>query len=267
MKLIPFLVALVSASLLPACSSMKITPGPNQKVHYFNGVPAVLSVKPKSQVGIKALGSYDPNNSRPAFEFYFINKSKNYVDFGPENIIATDASGKRLKVYTRDELVSQAKSAAAWRNAAVAFSAGMQSAAASMPSTTNYSGGYYGNSTYSGASNYGVYNRYGNQVGSVQGSSYGRGTQSGTMYGSSTTYNPAQAAAANAAISANASNQVGISQQQLAGELQAASAVLGRTTVGPNQIVSGLVVTKKAPTINLKTSVAGDTHDAVFFVK
>lgn len=241
---------------------MQIAPAPNQTVRYVDGSAMVISKMAKTGVGIIGLGAASSNNDRPAFRIIFVNHSNSDVNFGLENIQVTDEHGRPVHIYSREELVRSAKTAALMRAFAIGMSAGAQSFAAAQPSTTTYSGNYYGG--YNGTSNYGVYNRYGENLGSING--YSSGTAYGSVSGSSTTYNPAQAAMANQAIQANEANQLGASQAQLGGEMGEASMELAENTVPPQRSIEGLLITKRARQMNFRVVVEGEVHTASFIV-
>lgn len=249
------ITAIFIAAFLSGCSTMQITPKTGQPVTYVDGAAYVVSGKKNCGISIAGIGAATEKPDRAVFRVLFYNMSKRPIDFGPENITATNENGKLLKIFTREKLIQEAKTAALWRSVAIGLSAGAQSAAANMPSYSTYSGNYYGSSDYS------LYNRNSRYVGS----SYG--THSGSLYGTSTTYNPAQAAIANQAIMANSASMARDSRAAMSDDMAIASMCLARNTVYPKETVSGLLIIKKAKGINITSSAAGDTHTALFTIK
>lgn len=250
-KILPVIIALA----MSGCATMKITPNPGQPVTYIDGAAYVVSGKNNCGISIAGIGAATQKPDRAVFRVVFYNMSKRPINFGPENMTATDESGKLLKIFPRDKLIQEAKTAAMWRAVAIGMSAGAQIAAANQPSYSTYSG------NYSGTSNYDIYNRNSRYLGNAS------GYHSGSLYGSSTTYNPAQAAIANQAILANSSSMAQGSQAALSDDMAIASMCLARNTVYPKETVSGLLIVKKAKAINISSSAAGDTHAASFAVK
>lgn len=250
---------LVGLSLLSlsGCASLKMTPVEGQNVIYESGDPVVVGQSDVGVVAVKGLGQNpsNPQDRRAAFGVTFINHSSRPINFGVENIQATDGKGKRLRVYTAEDLEREARAQAIAAAIAVGLNAGAQSFAAAQPSRSYYNGGY------SGTSNYNVSNRYNQPVGTIA------GRHSGTTYGTATTYNPAQTALANQAIQANTSARMAGIQGDLGASLAFADQILQTTTVFPGQMVSGFVITKRAPCIIVAVDVAGRSQRAVFNVK
>jgi hypothetical protein len=234
---------------------MQITAQPGQNVIYNRGNQVVVSSKKNGLVAIEGLGAAAQNNSRAMFCINYINKTKTPINVGLENITATNEKGQKIKLYSTEELRSEARRAAAIAAFAAGMNAGMQSYAAAQPSYTTYSGGY------SGSSNYNAYNSYGNHIGSLQ------GNQTGNFYGSATTYNPAQAAIANQAIQQNTAMQMGGIQSQLSASLSRSKDVLSLTTVPPGGQLCGLIISKKSAITNFTLNIAEESHSANFTIK
>jgi hypothetical protein len=248
------LVALTG--VLSACAPLQITPAPGQNMVFQQGKACVIPLKQNGQkqgIGVIGTGSYE--GGRAVFTVFFHNQTKSHVNFGLENITATDAKGKPLRIYTPQEITQQIRMQAAMQAMAVGLSAGCQSFAASQPSYTSYSG------SYNGYSNYNAYNAYGRPLGSLQ------GYQNGSIYGSSTTYNPAQVAIANQAIQANAMNQMSMIGNQMQGQLGIANQMLATTTVPPNTQYAGILIVKQSTVTNLKFVFAGQECSASFLEK
>lgn len=244
---------LVISSLFCSCSSIQITPTPGQAVIYENGHGIITSKKPKSFVTVCALGA--DNEGRIVFDLSVANTGKSPVTVGLENVTATTAKGKPLRIYSRDDVERQARTNAAIAAFAVGLNAGAQSYSASQPSTTTYSG------SYAGTSNYRVNNRYGSQIGSVT------GTQYGISSGSSTTYDPARAAVAQQAIQANTVANMGIIQTGLSQRLDGAQSIFASTTLFPGKQYGGRLLTKRGSEIHLQINSGDEVHTADFIVK
>ncbi len=255
MRITPLLAATIIPVLFSACSSMQITAQPGQNVVYNHGHQVIVSSKKSSLVAIEGLGASNQNRGRAVFCITCINRTKSPIDIGLENITAKNEAGRPVRIYSDEDLKREARIAAAMQAMAVGMNAGASAFAAAQPSYTSYSG------SYSGTANYNAYTPYGRPVGSIQ------GYQSGNVYGSATTYNPAQAAIANQAIQQNTAIQMGGIQGQLASSLAQATEVLARTTVPPGATVSGLIIARKSAVTDFTVNLAGENHAANFEVK
>lgn len=242
MRNLLLLCVAIASIALTACSSVQITPQAGQRVIYDHGNAIVVGVKKKGEnagIGMQGLGDY--GGGRIAFGIAFHNKSKSPCDFSLANITATNEKGKKLRIYTGEDLEREARTRAAIAAACIAMGQGAQSFAAAQPSYTTASGGYNGYTPY--------------------------GSYSGSYYGSATTYNPAQQVAANQAIQANTANQLNSVAQGLNQVLGSISQVLSRTTVFPNQQVQGMVIVKKSALTNFKVLANGEEVPFTFLVK
>jgi hypothetical protein len=234
---------------------MQMSPSAGQRVIYNHGNPVIVLAYPEGTVTVEGLGESPMRDGRAAFGVTFDNRSHSSIDFGLENLTATDGAGRPVRIYSARDLEREARTNAMIQALAVGLNSAGQSMAAAQPSYSTYSGSYYGTSRYT------AYNRYNRSIGSLN------GQQSGAFYGSSTTYNPAQTALANQAIQQNASTQMGGIQGRLAQSIAFTSQVLARTTVSPNSSVSGLVITKRASRVNLLIEVGGSSQTATFEIK
>ena len=255
MRVILLLAVASISALFSACSSMQITAQPGQNVVFNHGHQVVVSSKKSSLVAVEGLGASNQNRGRAVFCITCINRTKSPIDIGLENITAKNAAGRPVRIYSDEDLKREARIAATMQAIAVGMNAGASAFAASQPSYTSYSG------SYSGTANYNAYTPYGRPVGSIQ------GYQSGNVYGSATTYNPAQAAIANQAIQQNTAMQMGGIQGQLASSLAQATDVLARTTVPPGGTISGLIIARKSAVTDFTVNLAGEGHSANFEVK
>ena len=251
-----FIPLIAVAGMLTACAQLQITPAPGQNMVFQQGKACVIPLKQngeKQGIGVIGAGSYE--GGRAVFTVLFHNHTKSPINFGLENITATDAKGRPLRIYTPQEITRQIRTQAAIAAMAVGLSAGCQSFAASQPSYTTYSG------SYNGYSNYNAYSAYGRPIGSLQ------GYQNGTVYGTATTYNPAQAAISNQAIQANTMNQMNMIGNNMQGQLGIANQMLATTTVPPNAQYVGIIIVKQSPVTNFKFSFAGQECTASFLEK
>jgi hypothetical protein len=239
--------------MLCSCASTQITPKPGQTLFYHNGDGIVLSEKKQSTVAVRAAGT--DSDGRVQLEVVVSNKSRAPFNVGLEHISATSDAGHPLRIYSLADLEKQARTRAAMAAFAVGINAGAQSFAASQPTTTYTSGGYYGTSQYN------VSNPQGRPLGTVTGS------QLGSVYGNSTTFDPARTVMAQQAIQANAMSSAGAIQSGLAQSLQAAREIFALSTVFPGRSYAGLVVIKKAREIHLRVAAGSEIHSAAFTVK
>lgn len=238
------------------CSQLQISPAPDQNTIYKQGQGCVIPLNKKGEkvgIGVVGVGAYP--GGRATFIVYFHNHTKNSINFGLENILATDQTNKRIRIFTPQEITRQIRMQAIAQAMAIGLSAGCQSFAASQSSYTTYSGSYSGNA------NYNAYNSYGHPMGSLQ--SYQNGSVNGTV----TTYNPAQAAMANQSIQANMMNQMAMVGNQLQGQLGIAHQMLATTTVPPDGRYSGLIIVNQSPKTNFKFIFSGQECDACFIEK
>jgi hypothetical protein len=227
---------------LAGCSSVQITPQTGQRVFYNHGDAIVVGVKKNGEkAGIVMQGLGDYGGGRVAFGILYHNKTKSLCEFSIANIVALNAKGKKLRIYTAEELEREARTRAAIAAACIAMGQGAQSFAAAQPTYTTASGGFNG------------YTPYGNY--------------SGSYYGSSTSYNPAQQIAANQAIQANTATQLNSVASGLNQVLGSISQVLSRTTVPPNGCVQGMVIVKKSSAIYFKVLANGEEVPFEFLVK
>lgn len=87
------------------------------------------------------------------------NDSSANANLGTENVTVSTISGKPVRVFTHNQLVKEAKSAAAWQAFAVALAGAANTYAASQPTTVNSYGSVYGSGGYANyASTTSVYN-------------------------------------------------------------------------------------------------------------
>ncbi len=154
-----------------------------------------------------------------------VNFSRTPFNFDTDNITISHA-GKPLRIFTYEQLRQKEETRATMLAVASGLNAAGQSMRANTPTTTYGSGNYYGSTQ------------------SSYGSGYRPVSYSGSYYGSSTTYNPAQAAAANAAIDANTSAQMSDIAATRDANIDSLSNVIRKTTVKPGNFYSGLAMFK-----------------------
>lgn len=241
MKFISRLLIVIFPLTIAACSSIRISPQTGQRVFYDHGAAVVVGVKKngdKAGVAMQGLGEY--GSGRIAFGILYHNKTHSPCNFSLENISAENSKGQKLRIYTAEQLEKEARTRAAIAAACIALGQGAQSYAAAQPTYTSASGNYNGSTPY--------------------------GNYSGSYYGSSTTYNPAQQVAANQAIQANTANQLSSVANGLNQTLGSISQILSLTTVPPDQYLEGMIIVKKADLINFRVSANGEEIPFVFLV-
>ncbi len=166
------------------------------------------------------------------------------ANLGAENVRVFTANGTSLRVFTYDQLVKEAKTAATWAAVAVALSGAANAYAASQPTTVNTYGSASGNLGYA---NYAS---------------------------TSTIYNPANAALANSLNQAQTSrsiNQIGATLDATLGSL--GSSVLRTTTIEPGNAFGGNVIVDKPKfakgeeaTLRVVVTFSGEEHEFRFSV-
>lgn len=227
-------VLLGLSSLLIGCATPRmVSPVPlaGQTINYQHGQPTIVSHRRNAAL----IGLLTPQSNGAAMLFVGVrNNSRQAFNFGTENISA-DSNGQALQVFRYEDLARQVQSSQTWSNVAIALGAAGQSVAANQPSRTYVQGNVYGY----GGQQLGSYNAYG------------------------TTYDPARAQAAQAAINAQAQAR----SAQVAAETQASMAqlnnVLRTTTLNPGQIVGGLVEVSTngaSGTFNVRANIGGEQH-------
>lgn len=102
------IAALTISQPIVAATSYEAQPAPTeaQSVTWDRGVALFQSNQANSQLGVKFL-QYD--DAKLFFLVAFKNASSAPVDFGLEQIMLKDASGRLIKLYSRDELVRAIK--------------------------------------------------------------------------------------------------------------------------------------------------------------
>ncbi|PTX98301.1 hypothetical protein DB345_05550 [Spartobacteria bacterium LR76] len=240
------LASLLAAAVLSGCAHVTLDYPAEIKPRtvYNSGTPYFAQFGKSLGVEI-GLPTERFSSNFPDIQIYVtaMNVGKTPFNFGTENISAT-VNGKKLRIFTYEELAARERHAAAMMALATGLNAASASLRANMPTTT------YGSGTFSGG---GYRNPYG---------------VSGSYSGQTTTYNPAASSAASAAIQSNASNQIAniaATRDQNIAVLK--SEALRTTTLQhKGQTVSGVVYIKFPPLhgprpriMNVTFSAAGDT--------
>lgn len=230
----------VSRSRLSVSESSPIRP------RYSQGVATLLSEK-KNSVVVRLLSPEFTieTHSLPSFYVGMVNGMDVAVDFSTENIKAFSGE-KSVRVYTYDEIEKRIKREAAWTAFAVALNGASQSMAASMPQTTQ-------------------------TTGSVTSSGPG-GYSTGTYTGTTTTYNPAATASANARIQANTRDQLESIASSASAQVNNAQAMLRRNTVGIYESTGGIVKLhaediKRGRPLRIIVQVGEESHEFLFTVE
>jgi hypothetical protein len=214
MRFLPRAAVLAFPALLSACAtSYTITPIPSdgQQVRYLQGTATTFSEKRGSAIQVTPYGVNQ--EGRLVFAVAAFNKSMSPQNFGVENVHLLGANGEQVKVFTSNELQSEAKNRATWAQVGIVL-AGISAAAAANASAY---------STTSGS----VYSRYG----------------SASFYAQ--TYDPAVAYAGTAAASANTA--YGIAQVQYALDntlTRLRGEILQTTTIDPGKSFGGTTISE-----------------------
>ena len=238
-------VCAVSALMLSACATTyAVTPvaAPSQDVKYDNGSALVMSKKDHGAVRVSPTAT--SFEKRIGLGVVAFNDGTQAANLGAENVRAFTAAGAPVRVFTYEQLVKEAKTAAAWQAVAVALAAGANAYAAAQPTTYNTYGSAYGSRGY-------------------------------VNYQASTTvYNSANAAIANQINQAQTSR----SMDQISASLDATLTSLGTsmlrtTTIEPGNAFGGQVVIEKpkfakgeAQTLRVVVTFAGEDHEFSFAI-
>lgn len=234
------------ALFLSACASTySLSPqaSGSQEVTYDRGMAVLMSRKEHGAVRV-APSATTFGEERPSLVVVAFNDSSGGANLGAENVQVFTASGGSVRVFTYEQLVKEAKNAAAWQAFAVALSGAANAYAASQPSTTYTNGSIYGRGGYTG---------------------FGATT---------TTYNPANAALANSINQARTDRsiaQIGATLDATITDLK--DNMLRTTTIAPGEAFGGRVVFAKpkfekdgARTLRVVVKFNGDEHEFTFAV-
>jgi|GEM_PF-513754 hypothetical protein len=235
------LITLAAGTLiLQGCSSVKfdVAEGDTNKATYVQGNPVVPS-KNKTAAFVSFSPEAFPANQRGCLNVTLANTSKTPLNFGPENI-SVSCDGKELKTFTYEALKREIQQRAAAAAIAMGMAAGMNAAAASMPATTTTYGTSYGYGNFSGTAN----PAYGYNPWQYSGNYNSFGSYSAT----STTYNPAAAVSAQAAVNANSLQQMNMIAANRNASLANLESMLRTTTIPPGAAYGGNIVFKLPPT-------------------
>jgi len=141
----PLLLAGI-AIMISGCST-KYTAVPisdqSKSVTYTNGRPIVASAGGYGTVSVAWLGpNPQEDGKRLVFGVKVSNQSSVTANFGPENVIVSDGKGAPVRIWTANDLVSEAENRATGQKAAVVVGAilGVAGAVAASRTTTS---GYY----------------------------------------------------------------------------------------------------------------------------
>ena len=236
----------LAAVMLTGCVSTKtiaVSSSSPVRATYEQGT-AVLKSQKVSGVVVRVLTAQftKETNALPAFYIVVSNGSEKETDFSAANVTAF--SGKdRVGVYTFEEMEKKIKREAAMMAFALAMNSASQSMAASMPQTTQSSGSVY--ATGPGGSARAVYS------------------------GTTTTYNPAAASAAQAQINAQTMGQMSVVASARDIQLNNLGSMLRRNTLPPGAFVGGVVKLhaediRSGEPLKLVVALAGDSHEFVF---
>ena len=229
----------VGTLFLHGCSSVRfdVAEGDAAKATYVQGNPVVTS-KSKTATFVSFSPEVFPTNQRGCLNVTLANTSKIPLNFGPENITVS-CEGKALKTFSFEALKREIQQRAAAAAIAMGMAAGMQAAAASMPATTTTYGTSYGYGNFSGTAN----PTYGYNPWRYSGNYNSFGSYSAT----STTYNPAAAVSAQAAVNANSLQQMNMITANRNASLANLESMLRTTTIPPGAAYGGNIVFKLPP--------------------
>lgn len=234
------LIALATGSLiLQGCSSVRfdVAEGDTGKATYVHGNP-VVSSKDKTAAFVSFSPEAFSTSQRGCLNVTLANTSKTPLNFGPENI-SVSCDGKALKTFSYEALKREIQQRAAAAAIAMGMAAGMQAASASMPATTTTYGSSYGYGNFSGTAN----PAYGCSPMRYSGNYNSFGSYSAT----STTYNPAATASAQAAVNANSLQQMNMITANRNASLAELESMLRTTTIPPGAAYGGNIVFKLPP--------------------
>jgi hypothetical protein len=246
-RILSVTLVLISA-LVTGCQStrtLSVAEKNTVQAVYEGGVPILKSVKRDTVIVRLLTPEFSKDvNALPAFFVAVANGGTGAFDFSTSNITATCGSAP-VRVYTAADVQKRIEHEAAMLAFATALNGASQSMQASMPQQT-YTSGYasaYGSGGYANA-NY---------------------------YGTSTTYNPAATAAAQAQINANTSQQMATIAGLRNAQLNGLGSMLKRETIAPGAFAGGVVKLhaediRNGQIVTLHVQTGSEVHDFLFAV-
>ena len=241
-----FFISILILLIGSGCSTTKmIVVGENKNydVSYENGVPILKSTKKHSVVVRLLTNNYgDDVDQLPAFLVGCLNRGNRVLTFSTGNVSCVSGSDE-IAIYTYESLQKRIKREANFEALAVALGQASQAMAASMPKTS-----------------------YGSGSASVYGTG---GYAQANVVGTTTTYDPAATAAAQAQINATSMRQMEqiVSSKNI--RIDNLDVLLRKNSIEPGQFVSGVVKlnTKRLRTgnpLNLMVTIDGEVHTFSF---
>lgn len=239
------LSAAAAALCLAGCAtSYGVTPmaAASQDIQYDHGTALVMSKKDHGAVRVAPTAT--TFQKRIGLGVVAFNDGSQPMNLGVENVHVFTASGTPVQVFTYEQLVREAKTAAAWQTFAVALAAGANAYAAAQPTTYNTYGSAYGNRGY-------------------------------VNYQATTTvYNPTTAAISNQINQAQTERSLGQISATLNSTLSSlGGSILRTTTVRPGEAFGGQVMVDRPkfakgedPSIRVVVDFAGEQHEFKFAV-
>jgi hypothetical protein len=239
-----FIALAAVASCGCAHTVASLQPDPSANVTYVGGVPSVVSRSASTSVAIMPANADFEVGERISLTVAVLNSSGQPFDFDVSNISASDGN-KPVRVYTYDQVAKEIRHSAA----VAAFGAAMGAAGRGMQ-----------------AANAGTTTAYSN--GTMQAHNNTGGYATGNYQGSTTTYNPAAVATAQAQSNAQTQadmQRITAARQSAMGE---AGGIIRRTTVQPGAtyIATAMVDAPKADpkSLNLRVVIGADVHEFHF---
>lgn len=242
-SIIPLAIAVVLVTGCVSTKTVTVSSASPVRATYEQGTAVLKSQKTNGVVVRVLTGQFSKEtHALPAFYVAVSNAGEKEIDFSTANVSAL--SGKnRVEVYTFEAMEKKIKREAAMMAFALAMNSASQSMAASMPQTTHSSGSVYATGT--GGSARAVYS------------------------GTTTTYNPAAASAAQAQINAQTMNQMSMVASARDIQLNNLGSMLRRNTLAPGAFAGGVVKLhaediQSGEPLKLVVSVGGEPHEFVF---
>lgn len=142
------LVAVSVLGLAGCATTYAVTPvaSANQNVEYDRGNALVMSKKGNGAVRVSPVSTTFAK--RIGLGVVAFNNGEFPANLGAENVKVFTSSGTPVRVFTYEQLVKEAQTAAAWQAFAVALAAGANAYAAAQPTTANTYGSAYGSGGY-----------------------------------------------------------------------------------------------------------------------
>ena len=141
----PLRALALAALMLPACSTLRITPQPGQRTLTAQGREFVVSAGTRGMVWIGAVDASGLPSfaTRLPYRLHFRNLTAASASLGLQDVSASDGSGRPLRLYTARDM-ERLERTSEFETMAARMDAASRAFAAPLPNFTDYSVNYGG---------------------------------------------------------------------------------------------------------------------------